>query len=118
MKVELSYDITMRRHEAVILIDDIDLYNLSKEAKQMGYYELDKEKRWLEGDSPCEIGGRATDVSQIAFSLSHRVRELYPINQVPRGLAEKLKELEGICSSCEEAIIDTINLISDAWAME
>ena len=106
------------RHKAVILIDDIDLYNLSREAKQMNYYELDKEKRWLDNNSPYEIGGRATDVSQIAFSLSHRVRELYPINQVPRGLVDKLRELEDICSSCEEAIADTINLISDAMNLK
>ena len=84
----------------------------------MNYYELDKEKRWLDNNSPYEIGGRATDVSQIAFSLSHRVRELYPINQVPRGLVDKLRELEDICSSCEEAIADTINLISDAMNLK
>jgi len=118
MKIDLFYDITMRRHKAVILIDDIDLYNLSKGAKQMDYYKLDKEKRWLGSDSPYTIGGRSTDVSQIAFSLSQRVRELYPINQVPRGLVDKLKELENICSCCEKAIADTINLISDAVTMK
>ena len=118
MNIDLSYDVTMIRHKMVIFIDDIDLYNRFKEVKQVNYYELDKEKRWLDSDSPYEIGGRDTDVSQIAFSLSHRVRELYPINQVPRGLVDKLKELENICSCCEKAIADTINLISDAVTMK
>jgi len=43
---------------------------------------------------------------------------LYPINQVPRGLVDKLKKLEGICSNCEEAIAATINLISDTRNLE
>ena len=32
MKTELSYDTTTRRHKVIILIDDIDLYNLSKDS--------------------------------------------------------------------------------------
>ena len=116
MRSELSYDMDMRMHKVTLFIDDIDFYNLSKEVKQMDYYELDKEKRWLESDSPGEIGGRDTDVSQIAFSLSHRVREMYPINKVPNELVDKLNELEDVCSNCEKVIADTINLISDEVA--
>jgi len=102
----------MRRHKVVLFIDDLDLNNLTKEGK-MDYYNLDKEKRWLKDDSPSTLGGRATDVSQIARSLYYRVRELYPINKAPKELVEKLDELEVVCLNCEKVIVDTINLVSD-----
>ncbi len=79
----------------------------------MDYYALDKDNRWLEGgDSPCSIGGRSTDVRQIAFSLRRRVKELFPINKVPQELVSQLDELEAICIKADKAIMETIGIIS------
>ena len=102
------------------LLRGYNIFLPDKELKeaQMDYYKLGKEERWLGDDSPSNVGGRDTDVSQIAFSLSHRVRGLYSINKVPRELADKLDELESICYNCEKAITDAINLISDAVVMK
>ena len=80
----------------------------------MNYYDLPKDDRWLDGDdSPYEIGGRATDVSQIGYSLAGRVRELYPINCVPQALAKRLSDLQVVCDECEREIEKTMALISD-----
>ena len=38
--------------------------------------EMSKEKKWMDGDSPYLIGGRDTDISQIGYSLSHRLGEM------------------------------------------
>jgi len=91
-----------------IFIGDIDL----KEAG-MNYYDLPKEKRWLGGDSPYQIGGRATDVSQIAYSLMGRVKEMYSINAVPKKLEDELKKLTDQCGACEKAIESMISLITE-----
>jgi hypothetical protein len=40
------------------------------------------------------IGGRATDITQIAYSLEHRIKEIYPMNGVPIVIVDKLKELQ------------------------
>jgi len=96
-----------------IFIGDLDLHNIIKGVKQVNYYDLGKEDRWLEGDSPYEVGGRGTDISQIAYSLKHRVRELFPINEVPDKLVRNLIELEKICAVTEKAIEASISLISD-----
>lgn len=80
----------------------------------MKYYDLPKEKRWLrDGDSPDSIGGRDTDVSQIAWSLEHTIKNMFPINQVPEELTIKLKDLRGLCENCEKQIEAFISLMSD-----
>jgi hypothetical protein len=44
------------------------------------YYRLPRDERWLtEGDSPDQIGGHGTEVAQVAYCLSARVRENYAI---------------------------------------
>ena len=80
----------------------------------MDYYQLNRDDRWMDGDdSPCSIGGRSTDVSQIAYSLSYRARELCPINKVPDKLVSQLDALKEVCEKCESEIDKTIGLISD-----
>lgn len=98
-----------------ILLRGYNIFIGDKELREaeMDYYDLPKDKQWLGGDSPYVIGGRNTDISQIAYSLSHRVRELYPINQVPEKLAQSLQELEKQCRECEIAIRRMVSLISD-----
>jgi len=65
------------------------------------------------GNSPYRIDGMDTDVSQIALSLMHCVRELYPINKIPEKIALQLENLLKTCKECEEEIQETINLISE-----
>ncbi len=106
--MKILRDSSMRRY--ILLVNDLDLRNV--EEGIMSYYDLPEEKRWLKDNSPYEIGGRATDVSQIAYSLSGIVRDLYPINKVPKTIELQLVQLEKVCKECEREINDTINLIS------
>lgn len=106
----------MLGYEVTIFVGDIDLLNITRRV-QMNYYDLGKAKRWLEdGDSPYVIGGRDTDIGQIAYSLKYTVRELFPINAVPEELATQLNELEVICVKAEEAIAEMIRAISDCYS--
>lgn len=59
------------------------------------YGKLPDGCRWLERpDSEFEIGGRATDVSQIYHSLYDRVRARFPINGVPVDICDRLGSLK------------------------
>jgi hypothetical protein len=49
---------------------------------------------WLTGHgSRYELGGRATDLSQIGYSLQHAVKAHYPINGVPADVLERLNHI-------------------------
>lgn len=74
------------------------------------YYKLPKNKQWL--DNPFEIGGRAVDISQIGYTLSYRLRELYPINQVPAALAAESDQLSKLLEEAEHAIDSFIAHVS------
>jgi len=107
---DITYNIVKRGWDVSIFIAEETIW----EGHKMKYYDLPKEERWLEGDdSPYQIGGRATDVSQIAYSLASRVKELYPINKVPEALVRDLEALEALCQQCENQIQETISNISD-----
>lgn len=105
--MKISYNFLMRGYD--IFVDDKEIY---EGRCNVNYYELPKDKRWLESDSPYEIGGRATDITQIAYSLTARVREMYPINKVPEDIVTQLDTLTGLCKKCEDEIEKTIGLIS------
>ena len=94
-----------------IFVGDKDLFE--SEGEEMNYYDLPKDVRWLGDDSPYTIGGRDTDIAQIAYSFEYRVREIYPINGVPVGIVEKLAMLKSKCEDCEREIQNTISLISE-----
>ena len=106
--MKLVRDTPMRRY--VLLLDDLDLCNA--EEVTMNYYQLPKDKRWIP-DSPYEIGGRATDVSQIAYSLRNIVREHFPINKVPRELVDTLNALFQTGEIYEKQIQEFIEQVSD-----
>jgi len=99
-------------YDVSLFIGDIDVYKIIR-GKEMDYYKLPKDDRWLGDDNPCTIGGRNTDIEQIAFALSRRVREIYPINEVPFELAMSLGRLEEVCMKAGECIQKTIDLISE-----
>ena len=79
----------------------------------MNYYDLPAEKRWLGENSPYNIGGRSTDVSQIVCSLERRVKEMYPPNEVPAQIASALKALGKCLAEAETNIENFIALVSD-----
>lgn len=41
-----------------------------------------------------EIGGRATDISQIAIALEQRLEAMFPVNEAPEDLVLELKILK------------------------
>jgi len=116
--MEIRYDFAKRGYEITLFIGDREFYEASKEGRTMDYYKLPKDDRWLEGDSPYSIGGRDTDISQIAYSLSHRVRELFPINTVPQLLVTQLDILQSKCEDCEKEIQKTIGIIQGEVARQ
>lgn len=78
----------------------------------LDYYSLSKDQSWLEPDNPDEIGGRDTDVSQIAGSLYIRLREIFPINEVPPELVSQLGVLRKQLELSEEMIGQFISAVS------
>ncbi len=80
----------------------------------MEYYQLPRDKRWLEdGDSPYSIGGRSTDVDQIAYSLIYSVKQLFPMNAIPKEIILELNELKEVLKDSEARITHVINTISE-----
>ena len=110
---EINRNELMRGYDISLFIGDIVLYKLFREGNKMDYYALDKEKRWLNDDSPYVIGGRDTDISQIAWGLEYKIKELFPINKVPDNLVERINVLKSICKDCEDLIQEVISLVSD-----
>ena len=81
----------------------------------MDYYQLSQHNRWLEKDSPYNIGGRETDISEIGYSLMKRVmvatgnsndlrNRLISLN---RKLEECEKEVQSIISDVSDQVHDT-----------
>jgi hypothetical protein len=79
------------------------------------YYELPRSKWWLHRlalDSPFEIGGLGTDLSEIALSLSERVQELFGEHRVPAEVYVKLGHLCETLTIAEEEIQEFIGVVS------
>ena len=77
------------------------------------YYKIPKDFRWMQdGDNPYNIGGRSTDISQIAHSLITYVKNRYSINEVPESLQDEMDDLLDILCKGEIIIRDAIELIS------
>lgn len=73
------------------------------------YYKLPRDKRYLVSDEqgfPYTIGGRATDVTQLAASVMQLVKDGYPINAVPQEQIARLDELMA-CALRMEVLIET-----------
>lgn len=74
---------------------------------------IPQKHRWLRelGDSPESIGGRATDISQIAFTLENLVKSVFPINGVPSEIVEALTDLESTCRNVELEIESFLGIV-------
>jgi hypothetical protein len=63
-------------------------------------------------DSPFEIVGHGTDVSEIAYSMSAKVRELFPEDKMPAEIDVKQKRLTETLAQAEEEIQEFIGVVS------
>jgi hypothetical protein len=78
-------------------------------------YDLPRHKRGLRRstlDKPYGIGGRATDVAEIAHSLSSKVQDVFPAGTVPAVVEAKLKRLTDTLEQAEKDIQEFIELVS------
>ena len=106
------HDYCRRGYEVTLFLEEKEIWEVSR--SKMNYWDLNREEKWMESDdSPYVIGGRDTDISQIAFTLMDRVKQLYPINEVPAEIALQLVKLRIICGDCEKEIKNIISFISD-----
>jgi hypothetical protein len=81
----------------------------------VNYYDLPEDKKWLHrltGDTPHEIGGRATDVSEIAYSLADKVLNSFPKGRAPAVVEAKLRRLTDTLEQAEREIHEFIGLVS------
>jgi len=76
------------------------------------YYNLPKGRRWLGDSDPCEIEGRATDVSQIGLSLESKVKQLYSPRRIPNSIKIHLQALKLLLKHSEEDIKEFIELVN------
>jgi hypothetical protein len=68
---------------------------------------------WMGNSHRYEIGGRSTDVRQIALSLYGIVRDAYPINGAPASIVRMLGYAEKACTEAERAIEAVVEAVSD-----
>ena len=76
------------------------------------YWALPKDKRWLEGDNPYSIGGWDTEATMAVYSLSTRIREIYPINEVPLSVVALITKALEQAVKTEASIEKIINAVS------
>jgi hypothetical protein len=73
------------------------------------YYKLPREQRWLKNpDSPTCLGGQNTDLEMLGLYLGERIKQMYPVNQVPLeialGLAALMQDLRYASTRIQEFI--------------
>ncbi len=73
---------------------------------------------WMQGDSPDSIGGRTTDIVQIALSLRRLVKEAFPMNAVPPQVVAACDSAELSLRLAEQELMRSIETISDACAKQ
>ena len=80
------------------------------------FYSVGKDKREnVFAGNPHEIGGRAVDVENLAFSVEHAVREYFPINEVPPEMVSALRDLRMHARQFETTLAEILRfLIADA----
>ena len=74
-----------------------------------------KDKRVFENidRAGADVGGRATDISQLGFSIASSVKEFYPINGVPAHVLNKLNLLQNTLIEAENELDDFFGLLAD-----
>lgn len=79
------------------------------------YTSLPGHKRWLKdcGDCVYQIGGRDTDLEQIAASIKFSVRNAFEINKVPEDIVTAVNKLQKTLEQAEDEIQEVIILISE-----
>jgi len=79
------------------------------------YYDFPKSKKWLEtglaSDSPYDIGGRVTDISEIGDSLEKRIKAIFPVNELPLPITTKLDSLKSCLKESEVKIQEFIMFV-------
>ena len=61
--------------------------------------------RWeMVAEGSGEVGGRATDLSQVGYSLRGAVREHFPINGVPEDVVELLDVTQNALNEAEKLV--------------
>ncbi len=85
-----------------------------KDASQI-YGSLPEHKKWLKGcsGSVYQIGGRDTDLEQIAASIKYAVRDAFEINKVPEDILMAVNKLQKTLEQAEDEIQEVIILISE-----
>lgn len=73
------------------------------------YYDSD---HWLAPGNPSDIGGRATDIAQIGRTIESRIKERFPVNQVPVHIELMLSQLHIALCLGERMIEDLIFTVS------
>lgn len=77
------------------------------------YHRLPKEQQWLPSrETPFEIGGRTTDISQIASYLEVLVKEHYAMNAIPKEIVRNLWLLKCLLEIGEKHIQELIMLVA------
>ena len=59
----------------------------------MDYFQLPKHKRWLQNNTPANLGGRSTDIAELGHTLSQMVSEWYGILNTPAWAEAELSLL-------------------------
>lgn len=78
------------------------------------FYKLPKDDRWL--DSPYQVGGHDTEITQVGYSLGFRIRELFPMNQVPPRIEAEFKAFMETLTEAEERMGRVCSLINKSQA--
>jgi len=75
----------------------------------MEYYELPKNKRWMDR---WEKTLTTVDIVNIPYALTERLKAIYPINEVPSELVRGLDSLETTLSLADSELDEFLELVN------
>lgn len=70
----------------------------------------DERSAIFEGDIDS-VGGRATDLEQLAYSVEDRVKEFYEINWAPQEIVSALADFKHQCRQAQTTFIEIVRIL-------
>ena len=73
-------------------------------------------KRWIK--NKYQIGGRDTDITQIAYSMETEIKKQFGMNDVPEEIVVLYKELTNTLGVGEQMIFELLELVAKHLLIE
>lgn len=90
----------------------VNLGNILKKVRAMGCFPSKEFLRdLLSCKNSMKVWGRDFDLSLSVDALGHKIKNFYPMNEVPEKVCANLEHLEKILNSAQDLLHSTIDLV-------